>query len=196
MPSFQAPTRSIMRKLILALLVLATAALVAPLTAQGHRDEDDGLRVRLERPVTFSDPTPGCPEGTIAFGISSNGKIGSGRNCVQEVVLADCPPAVEALFCQEARALMALRLGRGSIDAEVSIFEIWTCGDPECLTLAVDQRWEGRVTQARRKFRELEGGSVSGGGTVVFDAMTFDVLGLDEVLVIGEADDEEEDDDD
>lgn len=185
-----------MNKAVLALTVLLTAALIAPLAAQGHPDDDEGLRVRLELPVTFSDPTAACPFGTADYGISWKRKIGSGRNCLKDIVPVDCPPAVEALFCQEARVLTTLRLPGGRIEADVSIFEVWTCGDPECLTLAVDQQWSGKVTRARGRFHELKGASVSGGGTVVFDAATFNVLSIDEVLVIGEEDEEDEEDDD
>jgi hypothetical protein len=48
-----------MKKAAIALAVLATAALVAPLAAQGYQHKDDALRVRVELPLVFSDPMPG-----------------------------------------------------------------------------------------------------------------------------------------
>ena len=183
-----------MRRAILVLTIAVTAALVAPLAAHGDTRDDDGLRVRLQLPVTFSDPTPQCLGGTAEYRITSKRRTGSGSNCILGVVPADCPPTVEALFCQEVSVLVTLRLRGGRIEADVSIFEIWTCGDPACLTLSVDQRWSGTVTRATGRFDDFEEGSISGGGTAVFDATTFQVLSIDQVLVIGEQDEEEEDD--
>ena len=177
-----------MRKAILALTVLATVALSGPVAAQAHPNGDDGLRVRLQLPASFSDPTLECPAGIADFGISSIGRIGSGRNCILAFVPADCPPAVVALFCQKVPLRTTLRLPGGRIEADATIFEIWTCGDPNCTTLSVDEQWSGKVTRARGRFDELQGASVSGGGTAVFDAATFEILSLDETLVIGEAD--------
>jgi hypothetical protein len=79
---------------------------------------------------------------------------------------------------------MTLSFSGSRIEANVTIFEAWTC-DASC---TVDQRWSGTVTQATRRFRDLDGGSVSGGGLFVFDPVTFELLTLDEVLVITPAD--------
>jgi hypothetical protein len=184
----------VMKRSILVLTVAIAAALVAPLAAQGGGD-DDGLRVRLQLPVTFSSPTAACPEGIAEYGISTKRRTGLGTNCIQAVVPAACPPAaVNALFCQGVSVLATLRLRGGRIEADASIFEIWTCGDPMCLTLSVDQQWSGSVTRATGKFDDLEGGSISGGGTAVFDATTFEVLSIDQLLAIDEEDEDEEDD--
>ena len=184
-----------MKRAILVLTVAIAAALAAPLAAQGETRDDDGLRVRLELPVTFSSPTAECPEGMAEYVIFAKRRTGIGTNCIRAVIPAACPTsAVDALFCQEVSVLTTLRLRGGTIEADVSIFEIWTCGDPMCLTLSVDQQWLGSVTRATGRFDDLEEGSISGGGTAVFDATTFQVLSIDQVLVISEEDEEEEDD--
>jgi hypothetical protein len=179
-----------MRNAILLLTVLASAALIAPLAAQGHHDRDDGLRVKLEPPVSFGPATADCPAGVAVYGISVRRKAGSGLNCIlRDPVPADCPPDVTAQFCQVVPVRMTLRLRRSTLKADVTIFEAWTC-EASC---AVDQRWSGTVTQATRKFDDLEGGSVSGGGLFVFDAVTGELRALDEVLVISEADEDDDD---
>jgi hypothetical protein len=180
-----------MRKAILTLFALVSAALIAPLAGHAGPERDDGLRVRLEPPVTFG-PTADCPDFAAVYGISVRGKTGSGTNCILAIVPADCPPNVTAQFCQTAHVRMTLSLRGSTIEADVTIFEAWTC-DTNC---AVDQRWSGTVTQATGRFSDLEGGSVSGGGLFVFDAVTGELRVLDEVLVIGEADEDEDDDED
>ena len=121
----------------------------------------------------------------VDFGISALGKSGSASNCLQDEIPAACPPAVDALFCVEKTpALLTLRLQGGKIKAEVTLSEIFNCGDPDCLTFAIDQRWSGPVVYAKGRFSKLRGGSVSGGGTVILDAATFEFLSVDEELVI------------
>jgi hypothetical protein len=58
------------------------------------------------------------------------------------------------------------------------------CGDPDCGALVIDQQWVGDVTRATHRFHKLNGVSVAGGGQVVADAATFEILSADEVLVI------------
>ncbi len=172
-----------MRKRIVAFAVLLAVALIAPQAAQAHPDGDDELRVKLEPPVNFA-PTADCPTGAAIYRISLHGQIGSGTNCILDEVSADCPPDVTAQFCQAVPVRMTLSFNGGRIEGNVTIFEAWNCN----ASCAVDQRWSGTVTQATRRFRDLEGGSVSGGGLFVFDPVTFELLTFDEVLVITPAD--------
>jgi hypothetical protein len=173
-----------MKRALLAAIVVAAAATVAPIAAQAHPAADQAVTVRLDLPVIFSDPTPHCPQGVATFSISSNGHSGQGINCLLDFAFVDCPHGVEALFCQTVSAVMTLQLPGGTIETDISIFEIATCADAGCLTLAVDQRWSGTVTGATGRFHGLEGGSVSGGGVAVIDAATFEFLSIDEVLLI------------
>jgi hypothetical protein len=175
-----------MKKVLLISMLLVTAALVAPLAAQARSGGDDGLRVKVEPPVNFAS-TADCPTGAAIYGISSEGKIGSGTNCILDEVPAACPPGVTAQFCQDVPVRMTLRLRGGTIEADVHIFEAWTC-EANC---SVDQRWSGTVTNATGKFHKLRDGSVSGGGTFVFDAVTFALVSLDEALVISPKDNED-----
>lgn len=177
-----------MKKAHAFLMVLMTAALIAAPAARAHPGGGDGLRVRLELPIAFSDPTPACPAGIAQFGISFRGQNGSGENCIEEFVPADCPPGVEGLFCQTVPVLITLRLPGGSMEIDGSLFEVFTCGDPNCASFAVDQQWSGTVTGAERRFQRFRGGSLSGGGLFVLDATTFEILAVDEVLVITRAD--------
>jgi hypothetical protein len=179
--------RGVLSRLALVFGVLAAAALLAPLAAVGG-GSDDPLRVRFEQPVTFSEATPECPAGVVDFGISALGKSGSATNCLQDEVPAACPPVVAALFCLERHADLALRLQGGKIKAEVTLFESFNCGDPDCLTFAIDQQWSGPVVYAKGRFAKLRGGSVSGGGTVLLDAATFEFLSVDEEIVISRND--------
>jgi hypothetical protein len=170
------------------LTVLMAAALVAAPAAQARQGGEGGFRVRLELPIAFSDPTPACPAGIARYGISFRGQSGSGENCIQDFIAADCPPGVEGLFCQTVPVLITLRLPGGSMEIDGSLFEVFTCGDPNCATFAVDQQWSGTVTSAERRFQRFRGGSLSGGGVFVLDATTFEILAIDEVLVISAAD--------
>lgn len=165
---------------------LVAAALTAPPAAQADSSEDDALRIRLVPPVNFA-PTADCPTGAAIYGISLHQQAGSGTNCILGELPAECPPNVTAQFCQNVPVRMKLSLPGGSIEADVTIFEAWTC-NARC---AVDQRWSGTVTRATRRFHRLEDGSVSGGGLFVFDPVTFD-LTLDEVLVITPPDENDE----
>jgi hypothetical protein len=169
--------------MLLCIGVVATAELVAPMGALAKHDRDP-LRVRFEAPVTFEEGTSECPGGIARFGISALGKTGSAMNCLQRFDPVQCP-RVETLFCQEAPLLMTLRLPGGEIEADLTLFEIWRCADPGCQTLAVDQQWPGTVVEARRRFHKLAGATVTGGGVAVFDAETFELLSLDEEIVIG-----------
>jgi hypothetical protein len=173
--------------MLLCIGVVATPALVAPMGALGKHDRDP-LRVRFEAPVTFEEGTSECRGGIVRFGISALGKTGSAINCLQGFDPVDCPSTVEALFCQQAPLLMTLRLPGGEIEAELTLFEIWSCGDPGCETLAVEQQWRGTVVDAKRRFHKLTDATVTGGGIAVFDAETFVLLGLDEAIVIGGGD--------
>jgi hypothetical protein len=166
--------------------VLLALALVVPLAAQGKPSKSDALRVRIELPIVFSDPTPACPAGRLDFVVVLGRVHGTGTNCLQEFVSIECPSGVDALFCDEVHALMTIHLPGGSVEAEVTLFETFECGDPQCATFSVDQRWSGPVTDAQRRFHKLRGGTVSGGGTAVLDAATFEILAVDEVLVISE----------
>ena len=173
-----------MRKTILAFAILLAAALTAPLAARAHSNDDDGLRVRLRAPVNFA-PTADCPTGAAIYGVSLHGEIGSGTNCILDEVPADCPPGVAAQFCQAVPVRMTLSFSGGRLEGNVTILEVWNC-DATC---AVDQRWSGTVTRATRRFHDLNGGSVAGGGLFAFDPATFQLVTLDEVLVITAADD-------
>jgi hypothetical protein len=75
---------------------------------------------------------------------------------------------------------MTLNLRGGTIKADATIFEAWTC----TASCAIDQRWSGTVTSATRRFHELVGGSVSGGGLATLDLEAGAVVAIDEVLVI------------
>ena len=169
--------------ILLCIGVVATAALVAPMGALAKHDRDP-LRVRFEPPLTFEEGTSACPGGIARFGISALGKTGSAMNCLQPFNAVHCPPTVEALFCQKAPLLMTLRLPGGEIEADLTLFEIWRCGDPGCETLAIDQQWPGIVVEAKRRFHKLVDAAVTGGGLAVFDAETFELLSLDEEIVI------------
>jgi hypothetical protein len=175
-----------MKKLALALTLLVTAALVAPLTAQA---KPRPLTLRVEPPLVFSAPTPECPLGMVDYALSLKGATGSGTNCIQDIVAVDCPPGVPVGFgirgCLEVRVLFTLRLPGGTIEGEATIHEIVRCGDPPCRTDATEQRWSGTVTQATRRFHKLAGESISGGGLVVFHVPLNELLVLDVVLVIG-----------
>ena len=107
---------------------------------------------------------------------------------ILDEVPADCPPDVTAQFCQAVPVRMTLSFNGGRIEGDVTIFEAWNC-DATC---AVDQAWSGTVTQATQRFRNLEGGSVSGGGLFAFDPVTFQLVTLDEVLVITPADEHDD----
>jgi hypothetical protein len=96
-------------------------------------------------------------------------------------VPADCPPGVVALFCENVPILVTLRLPGVTVEADGAIFETWTCGDPSCATLSVRQQWSGTTTRARGIVRQLEGGTLSGGGVLAFDATTFALVTFDEV---------------
>ena len=181
------------RPVVLALTVLATAALVAS-AADARPTRDGGLKVRFGLPLTFPAPTRDCPSGPVEFGISVNGKSGSGSLCAPDVVPVDCPPTPAALFCDRAdHVSLTLRLPGGRIEADATAYEVIRCNDPNCNTVALDQRWSGRVTRARGTFSDLERASVSGGGTAVLDGATGEPLSLDEVLVIGHGEDEDDD---
>ena len=73
---------------------------------------------------------------------------------------------------------MTLSFNGGRIEGDVTIFEAWNCG----AICAVDQPWSRTVTQATRRFHDLVGGSVSGGGLLSLDALTFELVNPDEVL--------------
>lgn len=178
------PRPQLVRRLILAFAIVGTATSFVPLAAAGGGD-DEPLRVRFEAPVVFTAPTPGCPEGVADFGISTLGKVGSATNCLQSFAVVECAPGVVALFCQELDVHMTLRLHGSRMEADLTLVEVWNCGDPDCLTFSVDQQWPGVVVFAKGRFNKLEGARVSGGGTIVFDAATFDLLSLDEAIAIG-----------
>jgi hypothetical protein len=173
------------KKTILTLTVLLGIAAVLPLGAQAHPKRDHRLRITLKLPLNFA-PTAECPTGAAIYGISVHGQTGSGTNCIGDSVPADCPPGVTAQFCQTVPARMTLSLDGSRIVGNVTIFEAWNCA----ATCVVDQRWSGTVTQASRRFHDLEHGSVSGGGLVVVDPATFEILSLDEVLTITATDDD------
>jgi hypothetical protein len=156
--------------------LLIGAALAAPLAAQAGHD----LQLTLVQPIGFATPAD-CPTGAITYGLGYHGQTGAGANCILDVVPAACPAGVTADFCQNVPLRMTLTLPGGRIVADGAIFEEWTC-TPDC---SVVQRWSGTVTQATTRFHKLNGGAVSGGGLLVFDA-DFNIAGFDEALTIGE----------
>ena len=166
-----------MKRIVLIALLVAAATLMAPLTAHARPATDQSLRVRLQLPLTFD----GCG---AHFNISALGQVGTGINCVTDVIPAECPRGVVALFCERVPGHMTLRLFDARIEADTTIFEIWRCGEPDCSKFAVEQRWSGEITDATGRFTRFRGASVSGGGRAIIDAATFEVLVLDEVLVI------------
>jgi hypothetical protein len=168
------------------IMLVVTMALAAPLAARADSGRDDTLRITLVPPVNFA-PTAGCPTGAAIYGISLRRQSGSGTNCILDEVPAACPPSVTAQFCQNVPVRMSLSLPGGSIEGDVTIFEAWNCA----ATCAVDQQWTGTVTQATGRFHHFDGGSISGGGLFEFDATTFDLIHLDEVLVIAPTEDHE-----
>jgi hypothetical protein len=175
-----------MRRLIIATLFM-TAAIAAPLGAQAVANDRHPLAITLVKPVIFGDPTADCLGGVATYRISIRHKIGTGTNClVVNPILVDCPPNVTADFCQNAPVRMTLNLRGGTIKADATIFEVWTC----TATCAIDQRYSGTVTSATRRFHELVGGSVSGGGVATLDPanQVEPVMAIDEVLVISQAD--------
>jgi hypothetical protein len=179
-----------MRRLTIATL-LVTAAIAAPLGPQAAADDHHALAITLVQPVNFEAPTADCPAGVASYRISVHHKIGTGTNCLLlDPVLVDCPSNVTAQFCQDAHVRMSLTLRGSTVEADVTISEAWTCA----ATCAIDQRWSGAVTSATRRFHELVGGSVSGGGLTTIDSATFAVLAVDEVLMItpANADDNQE----
>jgi hypothetical protein len=168
----------------IALAVVLSVALFAPLAAQGKPPPP--LEVRVVPPMGFSDATKGCPLGKFAYRLSFEGATGSGSNCLKEFVPADCPPGEDALFCQEVRFGMTLRLPDGTIEGDASIFEVNQCGNPTCTTLADDHRWSGTVTEATRRFSRLRDASITGGGVVVLHAATLEIFSVDEVIEIND----------
>jgi hypothetical protein len=183
-----------MKSLIPIATLLACAALTASAAAQTR---DDGLRLKIVQPITF-DPQTGC----IGYGLASRGKTGTGTNCIVNEVPAQCPSRVTADFCVNVLLGMTLTLPGGRLDVpQGAIFEAWTCvggayaADGSCTSLwNVDQRWSGTVTQATGKYRDLRHASVSGGGLLVFDGPTFNIVSINETLVIRQGDNEEEGD--
>jgi hypothetical protein len=164
-------------KKALAVVVLGLAALVAPLSAQAVQQ----VTVVPEAPIVFTPPTAQCTEGRAHFAISSGGQAGSAVNCLASVTSVACP----AVLCQQVKGFLKLQLAPGRINAEATIDETFACADPACLTFTIEQVWSGTVTWATGAFRRLVGASLSGGGTALFDLTTFEILSLDEELVIG-----------
>jgi hypothetical protein len=143
---------------------------------------------RLSEPLDLRRPTADCPTGAAIYGISLRRQVGAGTNCILGEVPADCPPNVTAQFCQNVPVRTRLSLPGGGIEVNATIFEAWTCK----ASCAVDQEWTGTVTRATRRFHQLAGGSVSGGGLFEFDPATFKLLTLDEVLVVTAADEDDD----
>jgi hypothetical protein len=174
-----------MKKLVLLLTLLMTAAFVAPVTAQALPRP---LTLRVEPPIVFSAPTPECPSGAVDYRLRLKTYKGFGRNCLQDFVVVACPPSLPVGFgirgCQEARVLFTLRLPGGTIEGEATIHEIVRCGDPPCRIDANEQSWSGRVTRATRAFRTLAGASISGGGLIVFQFPLNQFIHVDVTLVI------------
>lgn len=168
-----------MRHRVLSVIALLTVALISPLAAQAHRGIDGRIKLQLEAPVNFVTADD-CPAGAATYNVAFRKQLGSGMNCILEEDPADCPPGVTAQFCQNVPIHLTVSFDNGTIEADGAIFEAWNC-DVNC---AVDQRWSGTVSQATRKFRDLVGASVSGGGLFEFDATTFDLVVFNERLVI------------
>ena len=164
--------------------LLLAAVLAAPGAAQAHSSHHKVVRARLTLPVTFTNPTPACPQGTATYGLKWHGKVGHGANCLQNPVPFDCPSGSAAFLCQNIPVRARLHLHGDTIKARAMINEMYTCADPECDTISIRQRWRGHVTRATGRFDDLAGGSLSGGGTAVVVASTFEFLSIDEVLVI------------
>jgi hypothetical protein len=146
--------------------------------AQASSKGDDGLRIDLVVPVDFT-PTADCPTGAALYGVALGPQRGSGENCIGDEIPVACPANVTAQSCANVPVRMELRLPGGTITGNVTIFEARTC-DATC---DVVQTWSGTVAAARR-FHELDGGSLSGGGLFAFDATTFALVAFDEQLVI------------
>jgi hypothetical protein len=170
-----------------ALFVLA--ALTAVPGASADTGGHDMLRVRLKLPVIFLNATGACPQGIATYRLRTLGRTGSGRNCLKTATPTACPSGSAAFLCQDVGVRMALRLPDGRIKGRARLHEVWTCVDAACSKIAIQQRWHGHVRRAEGRLRRLAGGSVSGGGTAIVIASTFEVVRIHEVLVIRAHDD-------
>lgn len=152
-----------MKHLSIVVVLLAALALAAG-WAQANGG-DDGKKIKIKLPLTSGGPTSDCPSFTINYRISSNGRSGSGTNCILGFNPVDCAPSL----CVELPLLATFSLPRGTITARVTLFEKARC-DPaiSAKCTRVHHRWSGMVTEATGKFHELEGSTVSGGGVAVY----------------------------
>lgn len=185
MRSVQTPRR--VKKLVLVLLVVATAALIAPAAAQA---EDDELALRVVAPLLFLDPTASCPFGVITFGLSSEEGDGSGTACV----LSQTPvPCHSPDGCQEEELTATLTLPDGAIELAWTQPEIFSF-DPHTGVFTVFLTFDGMATGGTGDFEELVGAPVSGGGRTDFapDGTATPHL----LLLIGEEEEDDERDDD
>jgi len=140
-------------------VVLVVFALVAAGPAQaGWNDvQRDVIRVNVEAPV-FLGPTPACPALRVhTLLVSDAGAvIGSSILCASSAVFDE-----ETATYTEVGTL-ALHLAGGEILARVII-------DDDFSVYPVVQTISGTVTRSNGVYRGATG-TVSGGGTIVFDA--------------------------
>jgi hypothetical protein len=179
-----------MKRIALGCAVFVVAALAAVPAASADTGGQDVLRVRLKLPLVFLSSTAACPQGIATYRLRALGRTGSGRNCLKTATPTACPSGSAAFLCQDVGVRMALRLSDGRIKGRARLHEVWTCVDAACSRIAIQQRWHGHVRRADGRFRELAGGSVSGGGTATVIASTFQVSRIHEVLVIRAAEDD------
>lgn len=177
-----------MKRIIIISALLAAAAM-APPAALAHEQGDGVLRITLKLPVNFANPTPACPQGIATYRLAARETFGHGANCLGNSIPLTCPTGSTAFLCQIVPAHIKLRLPGGTIRSwRGRIHETWTCVDAACATISIFQQWQGHISSATRRFDDLTGGSMTGGGTAVVDAATFAFKSFHEELLIREDD--------
>jgi hypothetical protein len=169
-------------KLFPVLAGLACLFALAAGVARASSKSEDALKIDLVPPVNFA-PTADCPTGAALYGLSLGPQRGQGENCIGDEIPVACPAGVTAQSCANVAVQMELSLPGGTITGNVTIFEARTC-DATC---DVQQTWSG-IVSATRRFHDLDGGTLSGGGLFAFDPTTFALVGFDEQLAITPAD--------
>jgi hypothetical protein len=140
------------------LLVAATIALAAAAGAQasGNPIQRDPISVRVEAPV-FLGPTKECPAFRVHTRLASDGHaVGSSFFCVSSA------PFDEATGLLTESGTLILHLPGGKLVLDATIVDDLS-GYP-----VVDQTVTGTVLSGGGLYRGASG-SLSGGGTVVFD---------------------------
>lgn len=153
-----------MKRLSIVVVLLAALALAAGWAQANDGDDGKTVKIKVKLPVTPGGPTEACETFTLNYPISSNGRRGSGTNCLLDFIPVDCAPSV----CVEIPLVATFRLPGGTITADVRLFEKAPCepGSSAKCTRA-QHRWSGTVTEATGTFDGLEGATVSGGGVAV-----------------------------